>query len=58
MIAKKKRKGIIIIVVCLFLAASAGIVLKKFVFTKKTVKERVEVMISVPFTELLSLYSI
>lgn len=45
MTAKKKRKGIIIIIVCLFLTAFTGILIKKFVFTPKTIHERVEVMI-------------
>lgn len=47
MTANKKKKGIIIIVVCSVLVASAGILLKKFVFTKKIMQERVEVMILV-----------
>ena len=45
MTAEKKKKEIIIIIVCSVLVVSTCILLKKFVFTKKIMKERVEVMI-------------
>ena len=52
MTAKKNKKKIIIIFVCSVLAVSACILLKKFVFTKKIMQERVEVMIFVSPAEV------
>lgn len=53
MTAEKKKKEIIIIVVCSVLVVSTCILLKKFVFTKKIMQERVEVMIFVSPAEFL-----